>query len=48
VLLIQFVLFPVSLSEADNAKFILSWGDDDGVQAAVQGSQNTQAIERPR
>jgi len=43
VLLIKFFLCPVSLPEADNAKFILSWSDYDGVQATMQESQNTQA-----
>src|ERR1700691_3675437 len=35
VLLIQFFLFPVSFPEADNAKFVLSWGDNGGVQAGM-------------
>ncbi len=43
MLLIQFFLFPVSFPEADNAKFILLWSDNDGVQATLQESQNTQA-----
>jgi hypothetical protein len=42
-LLIQFFLFPVSFPETDNAKFILSRRDNDGVKAAVQESQSTQA-----
>jgi hypothetical protein len=43
VLLIQFFLFPVRFPEADNPKFILSRGDNDGVQAAIEESQYTQA-----
>jgi hypothetical protein len=42
VLLIQFFLFPVSFPEADNAKLILSWRDNDGVNAPLEGSQNKQ------
>jgi hypothetical protein len=43
VLLIQFLLFPVSFPEADDAKFTLSWGYNDHMKAGLQKRQNPQA-----
>jgi hypothetical protein len=43
VLLIYFLLFAVSFPGADNAKFVFSWGDNDGVKTSVQERENPQA-----